>query len=60
MLAGAMNSDLKKKKARSVRVSLRTVGSLASAQGMVWRKIDANFEMMAAAPSPNMGLSGRY
>lgn len=56
----AMSPDLKKKKARSVRDSLRTVGSFASAQGMVWEEIDAKFERMAAAPSPTMAMSDLY
>ncbi len=56
----AMSPDLKKKKARSVRDSLRTVGSFASAQGMVWDEIDAKFERMAAASSPTMAMSDLY
>lgn len=56
----AMSADLKKKKARSVRESLRTAGSFASAQGMVWDEIDAKFARMAAAPSPTMALSDLY
>ena len=56
----AMSPDLKKKKARSVRDSLRTVGSFASAQGMVWEEIDAKFERMVAAPSPTMAMADLY
>jgi hypothetical protein len=56
----AMSPDLKKKKARSVRDSLQTVGSFASAQGMVWDEIDAKFERMEAAPSPTMAMSDLY
>jgi len=55
-----MSADLKKKKARSVRDSLRTVGSFASAQGMVWDEISAKFDRMAAEPSPTMALSDLY
>jgi len=56
----AMSADLKKKKARSVRENLRTAGSFASAQGMVWHEIDAKFARMAAAPSPPGALSDLY
>ena len=56
----AMSPDLKKKKARSVQDSLRTVGSFASAQGMVWEEIDAKFERMAVAASPTMAMADLY
>ena len=56
----AMSPDLKKKKARSVRESLRTAGSFASAQGMVWQEIDAKFERMAADRSPTMAMADLY
>jgi hypothetical protein len=56
----AMSADLKRKKSQSVRENLRTAGSFASAQGMVWQEIDAKFARMAAAPSPTMALSDLY
>jgi hypothetical protein len=56
----AMSPDLKRKKSRSVSHNLRTVGSFASAQGMVWDEIDAKFDRMAAEPSPTMALSDLY
>jgi hypothetical protein len=56
----SMSPDLKKKKARSVRHSLQTAGSFASAQGMVWDEIDSKFERMAAAPSPTMAMADLY
>ncbi len=56
----AMSADLKKKKARSVRESLRTAGSFASAQGMVWNEISAKFARMDAEPSATMALSDLY
>jgi hypothetical protein len=56
----AMSPDLKKKKSRSVRNSLRAFGSFSAAQGMVWQEIDAKFDRMDATPSPTMALSDLF
>ncbi|MEW6141043.1 MAG: DUF6569 family protein [Thermodesulfobacteriota bacterium] len=56
----AMSPDLKKKKSRSVRNSLRAFGSFSAAQGMVWQEIDAKFDRMHVAPSSTMALSDLY
>lgn len=56
----AMSPDLKKKKSRSVRNSLRAFGSFSAAQGMVWEEIDAKFDRMHVEPSPTMALSDLY
>ena len=56
----AMCANLKKKKVRSVRDSLKTAGSFTADQAMVWDEIDAKFERMAAETSPTMAMSDLY
>lgn len=56
----SMSPDLKKKKSRSVRNSIRLSGTFASAQREVWEEIGSKFERMEMAPTPTMALSDLY
>ncbi len=55
-----MSSALRRSKSESVAMSLRSAGSFASDQGMVWGAIREKHARMESQPSPTMALADLY